>query len=338
MKFVDEVKIEAIAGHGGAGAAHFRREKYVPFGGPDGGNGGKGGSVVLLAVKNKHTLLDFRYNPRWKAEKGDNGEKQLKDGKRGEELIIPVPVGTQVLDLETGELLADLTEEKQKYILVNGGRGGKGNAFFKSATNQVPRHAQPGEEGEIGTFKLSLKVLADIGLVGFPNAGKSTLISRISSAKPKIADYPFTTLVPNLGVVAVPGDEAFVVADIPGLIEGASEGKGLGIRFLKHLERTRFLFHLIDPLQLDESGEELPATEAFDIICRELENFSEDLAGKQQIVLINKIDTIDNDKIEELLNLFKKRGLEAYPVSAVTGSGVEELIFNASRRLKALSE
>ena len=234
MKFIDEATIEVQAGHGGSGCKHFRREKYVPYGGPDGGNGGNGGSVILVADENTQTLLDFRFKPKWKAENGCPGEGARRDGRAGENLLIKVPVGTQVLDVETDEVLADLFEKDQQYIIARGGRGGLGNTMFKSSTNRTPEYFQPGEEGEAGIYKLSLKLVADIGLIGLPNAGKSTLISRISAAKPKIADYPFTTLIPNLGVVKY-GEGSFVVADIPGLIPGAHAGKGLGIRFLKHV-------------------------------------------------------------------------------------------------------
>ena len=326
MKFVDEAIIEVKAGDGGAGSRHFRREKFVPFGGPDGGNGGNGGSVTLVADPNKHTLLDFKYQPIWKAENGNPGAGSLKDGKRGEDLIILVPVGTQAYLADSEEPLCDLTSEGERFTIAKGGRGGKGNSFFKSPTNQAPEHAQPGEEGEEGAFRLSLKLVADVGLIGFPNAGKSTLISRISAAKPKIADYPFTTLTPNLGVARTKGGRNFVVADIPGLIPGAHEGKGLGAQFLKHVERTRVLAHLIDPYQLNDDGELLGIENSFETINNELNNFSELLAGKEQVVVITKMDAITDEKeLDKAMTKFRDQGLEVHAISSVSGQGIDEL-------------
>lgn len=253
MKFIDEATIFVEAGHGGSGIKSFYREKFVPLGGPDGGNGGRGGSVVLVATSNLTTLLDFHFQPRWKATDGLKGQGSRKDGRAGDDLIIQVPVGTQVYKSAgfdekkepiLGELVCDFDQDGATLTLAQGGRGGKGNSFFKSPTNRAPEHFQPGEEGGIGEYVLSLKLVADVGLVGLPNAGKSTLISRISAARPKIADYPFTTLTPNLGVVQAKGGKSFVVADIPGLIPGAHQGKGLGIKFLKHVERTKVIAHL----------------------------------------------------------------------------------------------
>lgn len=343
MKFVDEVKIYVEAGNGGRGAKSFRREKFVPFGGPDGGDGGKGGDVILVADRNKGTLLDFKFQPQWKAESGKQGEGRNSSGCQGADLRIHVPIGTEILKIDPenpedpGLFVADLARDGQEFVLAKGGRGGKGNAFFKSPTNRVPEHFQPGESGECGHFMFSLKLVADLGLVGFPNAGKSTLISRISSARPKVADYPFTTLIPNLGVVSGPGGFSFVVADIPGLIPGASEGKGLGIQFLKHIERTRFIAHLIDPLQLDENGEALDPLQAFAVINNELETFSKDLARKPQIVVITKSDTMDSTRLDQIKAEFKQVSpLPLFVISSVSGDGVKELINYLSEQLSRL--
>lgn len=335
MKFIDEVSIFVEAGHGGPGVKSFYREKYVPLGGPDGGNGGRGGSVILVADRNHSTLLDFHFRPRWKADDGAKGDGSRKDGKFGEDLVIKVPVGTQVFRCLGkdehdspihGELVADLDHDAAQFVLAKGGRGGKGNAFFKSATNRAPEHCQPGEPGESGEFALSLKLVADVGLIGFPNAGKSTLISRISSARPKIADYPFTTLTPNLGVVRAKG-KTFVVADIPGLIPGAHTGKGLGIKFLKHVERTRLLVHLIDPLQLDENGNALDAVDSWQILTDELRFFSPELAARPQLIVLTKGDTVTDKKlIAEKTAEFKSRGLACCSISAVTGEGIDALV------------
>jgi GTP-binding protein len=287
MKFIDEATILVEAGHGGSGIKSFYREKFVPLGGPDGGNGGRGGSVILVATANLTTLLDFHFQPRWKATDGLKGQGSRKDGKAGEDLIIKVPVGTQVYKSAgfdenkepiLGDLVCDFDKDGATMTLAQGGRGGKGNSFFKSPTNRAPEHFQPGEEGESGEYVLSLKLVADVGLVGLPNAGKSTLISRISAARPKIADYPFTTLTPNLGVVQAKGGRSFVVADIPGLIPGAHQGKGLGIKFLKHVERTKVIAHLIDPSQLKDDGSPFPPLEAWEAITNELRLFSPEIA------------------------------------------------------------
>ena len=329
MKFIDEVEMEVQAGRGGPGAKHFRREKFVPFGGPDGGNGGHGGSVILIADPNKLTLYDFRYKPLWKAEDGESGGGSLKDGKSGADLLIQVPVGTQIYRAEGGELIADLVEPGSRVVLAHAGRGGKGNAWFKTSTNQAPEYHQPGEEGESGKFRLSLKLIANVGLLGFPNAGKSTIISRISSARPKIADYPFTTLTPNLGVVALQEGKSFVVADVPGLIPGAHEGKGLGTTFLKHLERTQILVHLIDPLQYTESGEQMSPLDAFELINAELRQFSAELAQREQIVAITKVDAISPERRSELKATqaqFEKLGYTCLFISSASGEGIPELI------------
>ncbi|RMG41527.1 MAG: GTPase ObgE [Candidatus Dadabacteria bacterium] len=335
MKFIDEAKIEVAAGKGGAGAVSFRREKFVPRGGPDGGDGGKGGSIILVADRNKHTLLDFRFKPVWQAKNGAPGEGRNKNGKNGGDLEIAVPVGTEIKDAHTGERVADLTANGQRVVLARGGRGGKGNAFFKSATNQTPRHAQPGEEGERGTYILSLKLVADVGLVGFPNAGKSTLLSRISKARPKIADYPFTTLEPNLGVAQSPDGRTFVVADIPGLIEGAHTGKGLGIKFLKHIERTKILLHLIDPDRIDESGRPCSVLDDFKTIMNELKSYSPELAKRPMLVALTKADTeADPGCREAVIEQLSSEGLEAINISAASGYGIDELL----RRLADMLE
>lgn len=335
MKFVDTAQIECQAGKGGAGSRHFRREAMVQYGGPDGGNGGKGGSVILVADKNKHTLLDFSFQPKWKAQDGAGGEGGRRSGRNGDDLRILVPVGTEVFHADTNELVCDLVEDGQEFNLCKGGRGGKGNDFFKSATNRAPEHAQPGEPGEAGSYILSLKLMADVGLVGFPNAGKSTLISRISAARPKIANYPFTTLTPNLGVVQGRNGFSFVVADIPGLIPGASEGKGLGIHFLKHIDRTRVIAHLIDIDGLDESGEPLDAVDSYESIRKELENFSEELAARPTIVVFTKADILqDQEKIQAARQAFEARGLKTLVISSASGEGIQELIDSLTQLLQ----
>ncbi|MBX7145497.1 MAG: GTPase ObgE [Oligoflexia bacterium] len=328
MKFIDEAEIDVQAGDGGSGCKHFRREKFVPLGGPDGGNGGRGGSVIFVADQNKHTLLDFHYQALLEAESGKAGQGSGKDGRAGEDLLVHVPVGTQVLKVGSRELVADLFENGQQAVIAKGGRGGKGNAYFKSATNRTPEHFQPGEPGARGTFILSLKLVADVGLVGFPNAGKSTLISRISAARPKIADYPFTTLTPNLGVVQAKGGRNFVVADIPGLIPGAHEGKGLGIKFLKHVERTRLIAHLVDPLQLKDDGTPLAPNSAYDTINRELKLYSEELSKKPQVIVLTKADSIaDRAELEKTrAALSTKYKCPCCIISSVSGEGIPELI------------
>ncbi len=334
MKFIDEVEIEVTAGKGGAGCKSFRREKFVPLGGPDGGNGGQGGSVILVADNNLLTLLDFRYRPLWKAEDGKPGEGSRREGKSGEDLIIKVPMGTEIINTESGELLKDLASNGDTFKVAKGGRGGKGNDFFKSATNRAPEKFQPGEAGAFIKIRLSLKLMADVALIGFPNAGKSTLISRVSEAKPKIADYPFTTLVPNLGVVRIGAGKSFVIADVPGLISGAHEGKGLGIRFLKHIERTKLLLHLIDINSEDQEPALEKVLKAHQEFQLELSQFSSDLTNKPQIVLLTKIDTLlDKSLIETMKTEFKNKGFECLAISSATGDGIKELLSALSNRV-----
>jgi GTP-binding protein len=323
MKFVDEAKIYIKAGHGGRGCVSFRREKFVPRGGPDGGDGGKGGDVIFRAAKSHHTLLDLKYQQHQIAKNGGHGSGNHRTGRSAEDLEVIVPVGTIIKNFETEEVLADLSELGQTFIVARGGIGGKGNAHFTTSTHQTPRFAQEGMEGEEFTLKLELKLLADVGILGFPNAGKSTFISRVSAAKPKIADYPFTTLTPHLGVVKYPDSKSFVLADIPGLISGAHDGSGMGIQFLKHVERTSLLLHIIDI-----STE--PNTDAwsnFTTINEELGHYSPELLEKPQIVALNKIDlpyVRENAKKE--VALFKKKGIILHLFSAVTGEGIQEIL------------
>ncbi|WP_371376216.1 Obg family GTPase CgtA [Thalassotalea aquiviva] len=298
MKFVDEVEIRVEAGDGGSGCVSFRREKYIEFGGPNGGDGGDGGDVYLLADENLNTLIDYRFERFHKAQRGENGKSRDCTGKRGSDCILKVPVGTRVIDEDTGEQIGDLTKHKQKLMVAKGGWHGLGNTRFKSSTNRAPRQKTLGTPGEIRNLKLELMLLADVGLLGLPNAGKSTLIRSVSAAKPKVADYPFTTLVPNLGVVRLNAQRSFVIADIPGLISGASEGTGLGIRFLKHLERCRVLIHLIDVLPADESD---PAENAVTIV-KELEKYSQELADKPRWLVFNKLDLLLEDEAQEVID------------------------------------
>ncbi len=322
MKFIDKAKIHVKAGDGGNGCVAWRREKFVPMGGPAGGNGGKGGDVILRADSRLQTLMDFKYTKHFKAKRGQHGSGSNKHGKAGEDLILRVPVGTVVRDAETGEVLADLTEEGQEVVVAKGGKGGKGNAAFKTSTNQAPDYAEEGEKGEERWIELELKLLADVGIIGFPNAGKSTLISVLSNAKPKIADYPFTTLAPVLGVVELDIGKSLVLADIPGLIEGASQGAGLGHEFLRHIERTKFLVHVID---ISDFRERDPL-EAFEIINREMEAYSPELTKKPQIVVGNKIDILsDKEEINRLKKAFEEKGYRFIPVSLATKEGIDEL-------------
>jgi GTP-binding protein len=324
--FVDEVDIHVAAGHGGSGCLSFRREKFVPRGGPDGGDGGAGGSVYLAATAHRNTLVDFRFHPEFEASRGKHGEGSNRSGQRAEDLVIEVPIGTLVFERPAEgdpELLADLTEEGQRFLVAKGGRGGLGNAHFATSTNRAPRKFQPGEEGEVRELRLQLKLLADVGLVGFPNAGKSTLISRVSAARPKIASYPFTTLTPHLGVVALSDMRSFVIADVPGLIEGAHEGHGLGHRFLRHLERTKVLIHLVDIS--GASGRD--PVEDFDVIQRELALFDARLASKPQLVAANKLDALDEpERLARLKAHVAQTGAPFFEISAVAGTGLDKLL------------
>ncbi len=333
MKFIDETIIDVASGNGGAGSRSFRREKFVPMGGPDGGNGGRGGSVIVIADKNIQTLIDFKFKPLWRADHGKSGSGRRKDGLSGQDLVIKLPVGTEIFNNATQELVCDLTEEGQEVVIAKGGRGGKGNVFFKSATNQAPTHAQAGEPGENFRFKLNLKLVADVGIVGFPNAGKSTLISKVSAAKPKISDYPFTTLTPNLGVVQGKFRN-FVIADIPGLIPGASEGKGLGFKFLKHVERTKVLLFLVDPFALDEHGEQISAWDNYNQLSHELTNFSEWMESKKKIIAISKSETIAQEEERTAIEqIFKDNNQEVHFISSLTAEGLPDLLLNIEKIL-----
>jgi len=335
MLFLDQARILVKAGDGGNGCLAFRREKYVPRGGPSGGDGGRGGDVYLVSTLHQNTLLQFSYNPEHRAERGRHGEGSNCTGADGDSLEVPVPVGTVVYNESTGERLFDFTEPGQRFLAARGGRGGRGNARFATATHQAPTEHEPGRPGEEKRLRLELKLLADVGLVGFPNAGKSTLISRISAARPKIADYPFTTLEPHLGVVKLDDFRSFVVADLPGLIEGAHEGAGLGIQFLRHIERTRLLAHLVDVS--GASGRE--PEEDFAIIMRELASFSEELAQEPMIVVATKMDAAqDPDRVARLRRLADERGLPFFEISSVTGQGIELLKHAMAERVLAGSE
>lgn len=332
--FIDRVKIRIKAGDGGNGVTAFRREKFVPRGGPSGGDGGRGGGVWLEADEGLNTLLHLRYNPEHKAERGRHGEGSNRSGKEGADLTVKVPVGTQVFDTETGQLLFDFTESEQKFLAAKGGRGGFGNAHFATSTNRAPRYHQEGGTGDELELQLELKLIADVGLVGFPNAGKSTLISVISAAKPKIADYPFTTLEPNLGVVDLGEYRTFVVADIPGLIEGASEGAGLGDRFLRHVERTKLILHLVDVSSI--SGRN--PVEDYEIINRELANYNQDLATRPQIVVATKIDALDEpERLENLHARAKKDKKPFFAISSVMNQGTRELVSAVAKMLEELA-
>lgn len=333
--FIDRAKIIVKAGDGGNGCIAFRREKFVPRGGPSGGDGGDGGSVYLEATEQMNTLLPFRYNPEYRAGRGGHGEGGNCTGRAGEDIIVKVPVGTLVSDLHTGEVIVDLVEPGQRVLVAAGGRGGRGNARFVSSVNRAPRRADPGEVGQMRQLQLELKLLADVGIIGYPNAGKSTLISRISAAKPKIADYPFTTLEPNLGVVDAGDYKYFVVADIPGLIEGAHTGAGLGLQFLRHVERTRLLIHLIDVSSF--SGRN--PVDDYKVIRSELESYSKDLIKKPEIVVANKIDSLDEpERLEYLKRYCIEQALEFYAISAATGEGIGGLLRAVIHRLTQIKE
>uniref|UniRef100_A0A7V5XG55 GTPase Obg n=1 Tax=Thermodesulfobacterium geofontis TaxID=1295609 RepID=A0A7V5XG55_9BACT len=333
-RFVDQVKIHVKAGDGGKGCISFRREKYVPKGGPDGGDGGDGGDVILVADPQVHTLYDFHHQVHFRAENGKPGRGKKMKGKDGEDLILRVPVGTVVKDFETGEILGDLTEPEQILVVARGGKGGRGNAHFATPTRQAPRIAEPGTPGEEKWLILELKLIADVGVVGFPNAGKSTLLSRISSAKPKIADYPFTTLEPNLGVVRLYDGNTFIVADIPGLIEGAHKGIGLGHEFLRHIERTRIILYMLD------ISKEKEVIRDYEILKEELKHFNPGLLKKEYIIALNKTDLMpDPEKIRGIIELFEKKDQNRiYPISAITGQGIHELIYALWRRLEKIKK
>ena len=358
--FIDEAKIRVKAGDGGNGCMAFRREKFVPRGGPSGGDGGRGGDVVMVSSQRHNTLIHFRYNPEHKAQRGQHGMGSNCSGLDGNSIILQVPVGTSLYDQEAGELIHDFSEPDERLVIAKGGRGGRGNQHFATPTHQAPREHELGRPGEERHYRLELKLLADVGLVGYPNAGKSTLISRISAAKPKIADYPFTTLEPNLGVVTVgeePDQESFVVADMPGLIEGAHLGSGLGVQFLRHIERTRLLLHLVDVS--DASGRPDPV-EDFKVINKELASFTSSsiekeldpfsdsfgdpsvpehpLAHKTMIVCATKIDSANPDKLKKLSAHIKRKKLEFHQISAVTGQGIEELKWSLARHLRPTDE
>lgn len=326
MKFIDEAIIKVQAGAGGNGCLSFRREKFIPFGGPDGGNGGNGGSIYLIADENLNTLVDFRHQRHYRAQRGENGRGRLQTGKSGEDLYIRVPVGTEAWEADTEELLGDLTRPQQTLLIAKGGTRGLGNAHFKSSTNRAPRKTTEGKPGEERTLRLELKLLADVGLLGLPNAGKSTFIRQTSAATPKVADYPFTTLYPHLGVVSIDSNRSFVMADIPGVIEGAAQGAGLGIRFLKHLSRTRLLLHLVDVAPMEPTMDPVANVRT---IQGELQQFSPELAKRPQWLVLNKIDLIppseQAERCQEILNRLAWQG-PVYQISALTGEGCQPLI------------
>jgi len=331
--FIDEAVIRVKAGDGGNGCMAFRREKFVPRGGPSGGDGGRGGDVIMESSERHNTLVHFRFNPEYNAERGRHGEGSNCTGRDGDNVVLKVPVGTIVYDKETGEKLHDFSGADEKIVVAHGGRGGRGNQHFATSTHQAPREHEPGKPGEERVLRLELKLLADVGLVGFPNVGKSTLISRISAAKPKIADYPFTTLQPNLGVVTIgdpPHEDSYVVADIPGLIEGAHNGTGLGTQFLRHIERTRVLAHVIDVS--DASGRPDPVSD-FSVIMTELKSFGAGLEDKPMIAVASKIDVGNPEKLAKLRKQAKKLKLDLYEISAVTGRGIPELKYALGKRV-----
>ena len=336
--FIDEARIRVKAGDGGNGCMAFRREKFVPRGGPSGGDGGRGGDVVMESSERHNTLVHFRFNPEHKAERGRHGEGSNCTGRDGEGIVLKVPVGTALYDDETGELVHDFARPDERIVVARGGRGGRGNQHFATSTHQAPREHELGRSGEEKHYRLELKLLADVGLVGYPNVGKSTLISRLSAARPKIADYPFTTLEPNLGVVSIgeyPNEESYVVADIPGLIEGAHLGAGLGVQFLRHIERTRLLVHLVDVS--DSSGRPDPV-EDFKVIVGELKSFGHGLDEKPMIVVASKADVANPEKLKKLQTMAKRKKLGFYAISAVTGLGVDALKYAIGDRVRELRE
>lgn len=332
--FIDRAKIHVQGGDGGNGVTAFRREKFVPRGGPSGGDGGRGGDVVLVADASLNTLLHLRYNPRHIADRGLHGEGSNRSGREGQDLIVRVPVGTQIFDADTGDLLHDLSHDGDRWLAARGGRGGFGNAHFTSSTNRAPRYHQNGSKGEERELQLELKLLADVGLVGFPNAGKSTFISTVSAARPKIADYPFTTLEPHLGVVDAGDFRTFVIADVPGLIEGAHEGAGLGDRFLRHIERTRLLLHLVDVSSLPQQQ----PVAAYETVNRELASYNEELATRPQFVVATKIDALDDpERLASLRERAEKDGRSFFAISSATGAGVRELVHAMTAKLEEIS-
>jgi len=332
MRFIDEAKIYVKAGDGGRGCVSFRREKNIPKGGPNGGDGGKGGDVIIKASRGYNTLLHLKFNQHHVAKRGSHGEGSNRTGRGGKDVEVVVAVGTIVKDVDTDSVLADLTEDGQTYVVAKGGIGGRGNARFATSTKKAPRYAQGGIEGETKWVNLELKLLADVGIIGFPNVGKSTLISKISAAKPKIADYPFTTLTPNLGVVKYGDFESFVIADVPGLIKGAHLGMGLGTKFLRHIERTSLLLHMID-ISRDSYNS---AWEDFETINNELARFSPSVAEKKQIVAINKMDLpITRERINKEIEFFENKGIKIFPISAVTGEGENDLIWEIAKNIKS---
>jgi GTPase len=324
VQFIDEAIVHVKAGDGGNGSAAFRREDGVPRGGPSGGDGGDGGNIVVVADSHMSSLLDFKYKRHYKADRGEDGRNKDQYGAAGEDLVLKVPVGTVIYDEPTGEPLVDLDEDGARFVLAKGGIGGKGNIHFKTPWNQAPRTAEPGTPGEERTVRLELKLLADVGLLGYPNVGKSTFISRVSRARPKVADYPFTTLVPNLGVVRISDERTFVIADIPGLIEGASEGAGLGLQFLRHVERCRVLLHIVEAT-FTVGPERTPLAD-FDVINGELARYAPALATKPQVVVLNKVDAIDPKDIEEYRREFAERGIPLLAMSAATGDGTDRVL------------
>jgi GTP-binding protein len=335
MKFFDEARIEVLAGDGGNGAASFRREKFIPFGGPDGGDGGKGGSIWAIADRNINTLIDFRYTRVFRAQKGEHGRGSDCYGKGGDDMELRMPVGTLIHDSQTGDVIADLDADGKRIMIAKGGQGGMGNLHFKSSTNRAPRQCTPGQPGEQKELKLELKVLADVGLLGLPNAGKSTFIRAVSAAKPKVADYPFTTLHPNLGVVRVGPEQSFVVADVPGLIEGAAEGAGLGHQFLRHLQRTRLLLHLVDVAPFDEGVDPVAQAKA---IALELKKYDKALYDKPRWLVLNKVDMLPEGereaRVRDFIKRFKYKG-PVFEISALTREGCEELIKAIYQHVKA---
>jgi len=334
--FIDEATIRVKAGDGGNGCMAFRREKYVPRGGPSGGDGGRGGDIIMESSERHNTLVHFRFNPEYKAQRGRHGEGANKTGRDGGSVTLKVPVGTLVYDAETGEKVHDFSRADERIVIAHGGRGGRGNARFATSTHQAPREHEDGRPGEERVFRLELKLLADVGLVGYPNVGKSTLISRISSARPKIADYPFTTLQPNLGVVVVgqgPEEQSFVVADIPGLIEGAHAGAGLGTQFLRHIERTRLLVHLVD---VSDSSGRPDVPRDVEVILDELKSFGAGLELKPMLMVASKLDVANKDKLADLKRYCKKHKLQLFPISAVTGKGIDTLKFAMAEKVDVL--